>query len=124
MAVQWYAVKMNYETARKLLIDQTRISEENSDAVLMRMQQGKPPVPGQITSILLALKVVFEGLKDATSVDRELANSLYQLSLKTQQLFAAGRKAGVEWPPLLKEDLLRITYAVESIFSGDWQTLH
>lgn len=115
---------MNYETARKLLIDQTRISEENSDAVLMRMQQGKPPVPGQITSILLALKVVFEGLKDAKIVDRELANSLYQLSLKTQQLFAAGRKAGVEWPPLLKEDLLRITYAVESIFSGNWQTLH
>ncbi|MEH2358298.1 Dethiobiotin synthetase [Nostoc sp.] len=114
---------MNYETARKLLIDQTIITEENPDALLTRMKQGKPPVPGQITSILLALKVVFEALKDAKSLDRELALALYQLSIKAQQLFAAGRKAGVDWPPVLKEDLLRISLASESIFSGIWQTL-
>ncbi|MHC5939159.1 Dethiobiotin synthetase [Nostoc sp.] len=114
---------MNYETARKLLIDQTIIAEENPDALLTRMKQGKPPVPGQITSILLALKVVFEALKDAKSLDRELALALYQLSIKAQQLFAAGRKAGVDWPPVLKEDLLRISLASESIFSGIWQTL-
>ncbi len=115
---------MNYETAYKFLIDQTLISEENPDALLMRLQQGRPPVPGQITSILLALKVVFEGLKDATVVDKELAYALYQLSIKSQQLFAAGRRVGVEWPLLLKEDLLRIAIATESIFSGKWQNLH
>ncbi|MEH2350392.1 MAG: Dethiobiotin synthetase [Nostoc sp.] len=114
---------MNYETARKLLIDQTITTEENPDALLTRMTQGKPPVPGQITSILLALKVVFEALKDAKTLDRELALALYQLSIKAQQLFAAGRKAGIDWPPLLKEDLLRISLASESIFSGIWQTL-
>ncbi|MBN3871815.1 MULTISPECIES: Dethiobiotin synthetase [unclassified Nostoc] len=114
---------MNYETARKLLIDQTIITEENPDALLTRMKHGYPPVPGQITSILLALKVVFEALKDAKSLDRELALALYQLSIKAQQLFSAGRKAGVDWPPLLKEDLLRISLASESIFSGIWQIL-
>ena len=114
---------MNYETARKLLIDQTITTEENPDALLTRMKQGKPPVPGQITSILLALKVVFEALKDAKTLDRELALALYQLSVKAQQLFAAGRKAGIDWPPLLKEDLVRISLASESIFSGTWQTL-
>ncbi|WP_375503872.1 Dethiobiotin synthetase [uncultured Nostoc sp.] len=114
---------MNYETARKLLIDQTITTEENPNALLTRMKQGKPPVPGQITSILLALKVVFETLKDAKSLDRELALTLFQLSIKAQQLFAAGRKVGVDWPPLLKEDLLRISLASESIFSGTWQTL-
>ena len=114
---------MNYETARKLLIDQTITTEENPDALLTRMKQGKPPVPGQITSILLALKVVFEALKEAKSLDRELALALYQLTIKAQQLFGAGRKAGVDWPPLLKEDLLRISLASESIFSGIWQTL-
>jgi hypothetical protein len=115
---------MNYETARKFLIDQTIITEENPDALFMHLQQGRPPVPGQITSILLALKVVFEGLKDATVIDKELVYALYQLTIKTQQFFAAGRKVGVEWPPLLKEDLLRIAIATESIFSGEWQSLH
>lgn len=115
---------MNYETACKFLIDQTTINEENQDALLMRMQQAKPPVPGQITSILLALKVVFAGVKDATTIDRKLAYALYHLAIKSQQLYAAGRKAGVDWPPLLKEDLLRMAIAVESIFSGEWQNLH
>ncbi len=115
---------MNYETAHKFLIDQTITAEENSDALLMRLKQGKPPIPGQITSILLALKVVFSGLEDQSTLDRELAYALYQLSMKTQQLFTAGRKAGVDWPPLLKEDLLRIAIASESIFSGNWQNLH
>ncbi|QLE55712.1 Dethiobiotin synthetase [Nostoc sp. TCL26-01] len=114
---------MNYETARKLLVGQTIATAENPDALLMRMKQGKPPVPGQITSILLALKVVFEALKDSPSLDRELTFAIYQLSIKTQQIFMAGRKAGVDWPPLLKEDLLRIALATESIFSGVWQTL-
>ncbi|MBW4556774.1 MAG: Dethiobiotin synthetase [Trichormus sp. ATA11-4-KO1] len=113
---------MNYETARKLLVAQTLTTEDNPDALLMRMKLGKPPIPGQITSILLALKVVFESMKEAPNLDRELAFALYQLGVKAQQIFVAGRKAGVDWPPLLKEDLLRISLATESIFSGVWQT--
>ncbi|AKG23290.1 hypothetical protein [Calothrix sp. 336/3] len=115
---------MNYETARKFLIDQTITTDDSQDALLRRMQQGKPPVPGQITSLLLALKVVFEGLKDASTIDKDLAYALYQLTIKTQMLFAAGRKVGVDWPPLLREDLMRISLATESIFSGNWQSLH
>lgn len=112
---------MNYDTARKVLIDQAITNLNNPDALLTRMQQGKPPVPGQITSILLALKVAFEALKEVTTLDRELTYALYLLSLRTQQLFAIGRKNGIDWPPLLKEDLLRISAACESIFSGTWQ---
>ncbi|WP_353929191.1 Dethiobiotin synthetase [Okeanomitos corallinicola TIOX110] len=112
---------MNYEIARKLLIDQTK-NDANPDALLNRLRQGKSPVPGQITSILLALKVVFETLKDANSLDKELALSLYKLGIRGLQLFATGRKAGVDWPPLLQEDLQRISLASESIFSGMWET--
>jgi hypothetical protein len=111
---------MNYEIARKLIIDQTK-TENNLDTLFNRLQQGKPPVPGQITSILLGLKVVFEALKEASSLDRELTFALYKLGVKAPQLFAAGRKAGVEWPPLLREDLQRMSLAVESIFSGIWE---
>ncbi|MGH8000401.1 MAG: Dethiobiotin synthetase [Brasilonema sp.] len=115
---------MNYETACKFLIDQTLMNEKNPDALLIRLQQGQAPIPGQITSILLALKVVFEGLKDATVIDKKLTYALYQLSIKTQQLFAAGRKKGIDWPPLLLQDLLRIAIATECIFSGEWKSLH
>ncbi len=114
---------MNYETARKLLIDQTATTEAGPDGLLNRLQQGKPPIPGQITSTLLALKVVFESLKETSTLDRQLAFALYQLGFKAQQLFVAGRKAGIDWPPLLKEDLQRISLASESIFSGTWQTI-
>ncbi|MEA5576555.1 Dethiobiotin synthetase [Anabaena sp. UHCC 0451] len=113
---------MNYEIARKLLIDQTT-SDENPDTLLNRLKQGKPPVPGQITSVLLALRVVFESLKDTISLDKELAYALYKLGIRALQLFATGRKAGIDWPPLLKEDLQRISLATESIFSGTWETL-
>ena len=109
---------MNYETARKFLIAQTKPTGKNPDGLLMYMQRGKPPVPGQITSILLALKSVYGELQDAPTIDKELICALYALSIKTQQLFAAGQKAGVEWPPLFKEDLLRIMIAVENIFFG------
>jgi hypothetical protein len=112
---------MNYETARQLLINQT-ITEENSDTLLARLQQGKPPVPGQVTSTLLALKVVFTELKAAPSLDKELAFALYKFGAKAQQFFATGRQSGVNWPPLLKEDLLHIALLVESIFSGQLQT--
>jgi hypothetical protein len=111
---------MNYEIARKLLIDQTK-NDAHSDALLNRLKQGKPPVPGQITSILLALKVVFESLKDTNNLDKELALSLYKLGIRGLQLFAAGRKAGVDWPPLLQDDLQRISLGAESIFSGTWE---
>jgi hypothetical protein len=113
---------MNYEIARKLLIDQTT-TLDNPDTLLSRLQQGKPPIPGQVTSTLLALKVVFEALKTSPSLDRELALALCQLVIKAQRFFVAGRKAGVDWPPLLNEDLVRISLAAESIFCGTWQTL-
>ncbi|MBF2064245.1 MAG: Dethiobiotin synthetase [Calothrix sp. C42_A2020_038] len=112
---------MNYDTARKVLIEQTITNQDNPDALLIRMQQGKPPIPGQVTSILLALKVTFEALKEVTTLDRELAYALYLLSIRTQQLFAVGRKNGIDWPPVFKEDLLRIAAACESIFSGTWR---
>ncbi|MFM7370067.1 MAG: Dethiobiotin synthetase, partial [Sphaerospermopsis kisseleviana] len=49
--------------------------------------------------------------------------ALYKLGIRALQLFATGSKSGVEWPPLLKEDLQRISRSAESIFSGKWETI-
>jgi hypothetical protein len=112
---------MDYKTARSFLISQATASDQNIDAFLVRLKLGKAPVPGQVTNILLALKMVFEGLQSSPTIDRELIYSLYLLSFESRQQFEAGRQAGVDWPPLLDEDLKRIARAVKSIYAGTWQ---
>lgn len=112
---------MDYQTARSLLVNQGIAAASNPDALLTRLAQGIPPVPGQVTSILLALKVVFEALRDKTLLERELACALYLLATESRQQFEQGKRRGVAWPPLLDEDLTRIATAVQSIFIGRWR---
>lgn len=114
---------MDYETARQFVLTQGGITEHPpTDAFLVRLKQGKPPVPGQVTSLLLALKVLFEGLRSAEHLERPLVCALYLLAHEGRTQFEQGRRLGVSWPPLLDEDLTRIAIAVRSIFAGTWQT--
>ena len=115
---------MNYDTAYNFLLAQgtALLESQDRDDFLLRLQQGKPPVPGQVTSILLALRILCEGLQNNTSLDRKLVLALHLLAVDSQRLFDSGRKRGVDWPPLLKEDLKRIAIAVQSVFAGVWQS--
>ncbi len=114
---------MDYKTARNFLMDQgtALITQRNPDDLLMRLKQGKTPVPGQLTSILLALKIAFDILQGEENLDRQLVYALHLLCFESRQQYEAGVRAGVEWPPLLNEDLGRIAIAVRSIFCGTWQ---
>ncbi|XDE60704.1 Dethiobiotin synthetase [Arthrospira platensis BEA 1257B] len=113
---------MDYKTARSFLIDQGMALEiqNNPDAFLIRLKEGKPPVPGQVTSILLAIKLVYDSLKETDNFDRPLVLALYQLAMESHQQLILKSKQGVELPPLLQEDLNRISLGVKSIFSGQW----
>ncbi|MDX2096579.1 MAG: Dethiobiotin synthetase [Leptolyngbyaceae cyanobacterium bins.59] len=111
---------MDYLTARQFLMGQTATVTANPDAFLARLQQGEPPIPGQVTSILLALKVVFEASQGLSELDRELIHCLYGLAWESRQHFNHQQKAGLRWPPLLDEDLVRIAIAVKSIFADTW----
>jgi hypothetical protein len=113
---------MDYKTARSFLVTQGTASDQNTDAFLMRLKHGKPPIPGQVTNILLALKIVFEALQSSSTLERELIYALYLLSFESRKYFEAGRQAGVNWPPLLDEDLKRIARAVVSIYAGVWHS--
>ncbi len=109
---------VDYETARRLLIDQTNL--QVADTFLAQLQAGQPPIPGQVTSILLALRIVFDALKDADTLDRSFAFALFSIAHESRQLFEAGLKQSLDCPPLLNEDLHRIAIGVKSIFSGTW----
>lgn len=114
---------MDYQTARNFLLDRGNalLTQRNPDDFLMRLQQGKSPLPGQMTSILLALKITFDALKEESHLDKQLVHALHLLCFESRQQYEAGWRAGVEWPPLLNEDIDRIAIAVRSIFIGTWQ---
>ena len=107
---------MDYKTACELLTQQA--SPTQPDAFLTRLQTSQPPIPGQVTSLLLALKVVADRLKNDVTLDRTLACSLFDLAYGSRQYYEDGRSSGVEWPPLLDEDLGRIAIAARQIFAG------
>ncbi|MGF1493953.1 MAG: Dethiobiotin synthetase [Microcoleaceae cyanobacterium] len=114
---------MDYKTAYQLVLDQGKALEtqKDPDALLSRLQKGQSPIPGQLTNILLALKILFDCLKTESKFDREFSAALHQLAMESYRQFVTGRERGVAWPPLLQEDLNRVAAAVQSIFSGQWQ---
>ncbi|NEP18886.1 MAG: Dethiobiotin synthetase [Leptolyngbya sp. SIO4C1] len=109
---------MDFETACELVMKQALIGDPPTDAFLARLQQLQPPVPGQVTSLLLALKVIADRLKAETRLDRQLAYALHQLAYRSRWCYEKGRRRQVDWPPLLDEDVERIAIAIERIFAG------
>lgn len=107
---------MDAKTARYVLMTQADITVNNS--FLGRLQQHQPPVPGQVTSLLLALTSIKEDLKAATQLDRTLVYALHQLAYESRQCYEQGKQAKVEWPPVLDADIERIAIATAQIFKG------
>ena len=111
---------MDYATAHQFLLAQGTEFEQIPDSFLSRLRQGQPPIPGQVTSMLLALKVTFEALKSTRQLDREFVYALYMLAHDSRYQYDQGLRRGVVWPPL-DEDLDRIAKAVRSIFADVWE---
>lgn len=108
---------MDVKTAQQVLITQANLTV--SDSFLARLKQQQPPIPGQVTSLLLALKVVTEDLKTVDLIDRSLAYALHQLAYESRQAYEQGKRTKVEWPPLLSADIERIAIATAQIFKGE-----
>jgi hypothetical protein len=108
---------MDFKTARQVLAHQTLPEHETNDTFLGRLRSSQPPIPGQVTTLLLALKVVRDSLKDASVLDRELAHSLFLVAYESRNLYESSRNNRVVWPPLLDEDLERIAIAAYQIFA-------
>ncbi|MEO0769078.1 MAG: Dethiobiotin synthetase [Cyanobacteria bacterium J06649_4] len=108
---------MDFQRARQEIVTQTLPQYETTDTFLGRLRQGYPPVPGQVTSLLLALKVIHISLQQATQLDRALAHALFLVAYESRNLFESGYAQQVDWPPMLDEDLARIAIAAHDIFA-------
>jgi hypothetical protein len=113
---------MDFDTARQFVLRQTLAPNDDIDSFIVCLRQGKPPIPGQVTSLLLALKVLYEGLKTEPSLDRPLVQALFTLTYESRQLFNQGQQRNIDWPPLLNDDLTRLAKAAQSIILGEWQS--
>ncbi|ESA31979.1 hypothetical protein N836_27895 [Leptolyngbya sp. Heron Island J] len=108
---------MDIKTARDVVMTQADLTV--SDSFLTRLRQHQPPVPGQMTSLLLALKTLTADLKAAKQLELTLVYALHQLAYESRQFYEQGKRARVEWPPLLDADIERIAIAIAQIFKGD-----
>ena len=108
---------MDFDTARRFLLAQTVASVPGQTTFIECLRQGRAPIPGQATSILLALKTVSQNLKGEPTIERSLGLALFVLAYESRQLYLQGQANQVEWPPLLSEDLTRIAAAVRQIWA-------
>ncbi len=108
---------MDFQTARQFILTQTVTQTPSQETFIERLRQGNPPIPGQVTSLLLALKVALEGLRREPTLERAFAHALFVLSYEGRRCYLDGQGKGTEWPPLLDEDLDRIAQAVEAILN-------
>lgn len=109
---------MDFDTARRSLLAQTIDPAPGQTSFIDCLRQGRAPIPGQVTSILLALKTLSQALKDEPTVERSLGYALFLLTYESRQLYLKGKANQVEWPPLLDEDLTRIAEAVRQIWTN------
>ena len=107
---------MDFDTARRFLLAQTLTPVSGQTSFIDCLRQGTAPVPGQVTSILLALKTLAQFLKDEPAIEKPLGLALFILSYESRQLYLQGQRNNVDWPPLLDEDLTRIAQAVHSVW--------
>lgn len=108
---------MDFQTARHSILTQTIDITPDQQPFIHCLRQGQPPVPGQVTSLLLALTVVATNLRQEPTLERSLVHALFVLAYESRQLYLQGQRSGIEWPPLLDEDLDRIAKAVTDIFA-------
>ena len=108
---------MDSKTAQQVILTQADLTV--TDSFLARLQRQQPPIPGQVTSMLLALRTLTDDLKATEHLERTLVYALHQLAYESRQLYEQGRRTKVEWPPLLNSDIERVAIAVGQIFKGE-----
>ena len=66
---------MDFDTARRFVLAQTLSPVPGQTSFITCLRQGEAPVPGQVTSLLLALKTLSQALKNEPMIERSLGIS-------------------------------------------------
>lgn len=110
---------MDFDTARRFVLAQTLSPASGQTSFIDCLRQGEAPIPGQVTSILLALKTLSQALKNEPTIERSLGHALFLLTYESRLLYRRGQTQNVDWPPLLDADLNQIAAAVRQFWADE-----
>jgi hypothetical protein len=89
--------------------------------MVVQTRMGTDPGPERFDNAIAAVRVIFEQLDDATTIDRSLAYSLYSLANYVEPQLTSWSERGKQCRPrLLDYELPSLLLAVESVFAGEW----
>ncbi|HEY1068099.1 MAG TPA: hypothetical protein VGE52_18390 [Pirellulales bacterium] len=95
-----------------------------SGGVVLTLRMGDDPGVERMRKLLLALKIVFDDLHEATAIDRPLAYALHALAVYPESQASAWSRQGRTWRThLIADEIPAVALAAESIFAGEWQDL-
>ena len=108
---------MTFEEARDLVLQEGL--GESGLPVCARM--GEDPGSARMKAITDAVRVVFDGLRGQTAIERRLAYALfgigYYMDTQISSWIAKGRSFRED---LFDPEVLQLTMAIESVFCDEW----
>lgn len=108
---------MDTTEARQLILEEGI----GSDGIVVLFRMGEDPGPDRMARVVEAIRVVFDDLSGAETLDRQLAYALFGLGTYTESQVSSWIRAGRTWrDDFTAMELPALLMAVESIFADEW----
>ena len=110
---------MTVEEAKALVLREG-LADENTpeDAAFILLHSGDDLGQERMRKLLNALKIVCNGLRGETNMDRSLASALWTLGNSSNDCIFAHNKYGHHWRDGAMDEVLELIMAVEGVFYG------
>jgi hypothetical protein len=111
---------MTFDEACSLIVREGGGDAGGDGGLPVCVRVGDDPGAERMRRLVLALRVVFDGLAGREAVDRKLAGALYGLALYVVVPVGSGTRSRAWRAEFVDVEVVRLGAAVESIFEGVW----
>ena len=107
---------MEFDEATALIFGEAH----GDEGLAVTLRAGDDPGRQRVSQLLLALRIVFEGLRKQMQIDRALAYALFALAYDVE-IATNVPTPSKDWSQaFIKHEQHQIAWAVRSIFADDW----
>jgi len=111
---------MTFDEAYRLIVREGGGDTGGDGGLPVCVRAGDDPGAERMGRLLVALRVVFDGLAGREVIDRELAGALYGLALYVVVPVGSGLRSRAWRGEFVEVEVVRLGAAVESIFARTW----